>query len=168
MSLFGSSGIRGVVGQDFTVDLTVSISEAVGSLHQSIVLGRDTRTTGPMEREFREEVGYEFVPVACCRDADGVAIFAGELGGPAPPAEMEWRGFRELPEQLSFPLVEYLPLIAWARETMIDNIGRSSDRFSAIVRQCLGGSLLPDSSPFPTTEGSRTSSSPGRTSRPLY
>jgi phosphoglucosamine mutase len=48
MSLFGSSGIRGVVGQDFTVDLTVSISEAVGSLHQSIVLGRDTRTTGPM------------------------------------------------------------------------------------------------------------------------
>lgn len=71
-----------------------------------------------MEREFREEVGYEFVPVACCRDADGVAIFAGELGGPAPPAEMEWRGFRELPEQLSFPLVEYLPLIAWAREAM--------------------------------------------------
>lgn len=36
------------MGQDFTVDLTVSISEAVGSLHQSIVLGRDTRTTGPM------------------------------------------------------------------------------------------------------------------------
>jgi 8-oxo-dGTP diphosphatase len=71
-----------------------------------------------MEREFREEVGYEFVPVACCRDADGVAIFAGELGNPAPPAEMEWRGFRELPEQLSFPLVEYLPLIAWAREAM--------------------------------------------------
>lgn len=48
MSLFGSSGIRGVVGQDFTVDLSVSISEAVGSLHCSIVLGRDTRTSGPM------------------------------------------------------------------------------------------------------------------------
>jgi phosphoglucosamine mutase len=48
MSLFGSSGIRGVVGQDFTVDLAVSISEAVGSIHGSIVLGRDTRTSGPM------------------------------------------------------------------------------------------------------------------------
>ncbi len=48
MSLFGSSGIRGVVGQDFTVDLAVSISEAVGSIHDSIVLGRDTRTSGPM------------------------------------------------------------------------------------------------------------------------
>jgi phosphoglucosamine mutase len=48
MSLFGSSGIRGVVGQDFTVDLAVSISEAVGSLHSSIVLGRDTRTSGQM------------------------------------------------------------------------------------------------------------------------
>jgi phosphoglucosamine mutase len=46
--LFGSSGIRGVVGQDFTVDLAVSISEAVGSAYRRIVLGRDTRTSGPM------------------------------------------------------------------------------------------------------------------------
>ncbi|MBI0582895.1 MAG: phosphoglucosamine mutase [Methanomassiliicoccus sp.] len=48
MSLFGSSGIRGVIGQEFTVDLAVSIGEAVGSVHESIVLGRDTRTSGPM------------------------------------------------------------------------------------------------------------------------
>jgi len=70
-----------------------------------------------MKREFREEVGHEFVPVAC-RDVEGVAVFAGELGGPSPPGEMEWRSFTELPEKLSFPLVEYLPLIAWAREAM--------------------------------------------------
>lgn len=48
MSLFGSSGIRGVIGQDFTIDLAVSISEAVGSANRSIVLGRDTRVTGQM------------------------------------------------------------------------------------------------------------------------
>jgi 8-oxo-dGTP diphosphatase len=68
-----------------------------------------------MIREFREEVGHEFVPVSSM-DVDGVTVFAGELGGPLPPAEMEWRTFDELPPQLSFPLVEYLPLIAWARE----------------------------------------------------
>ncbi len=48
MSLFGSSGIRGVIGQDFTPDLAVSISEAVASNHHEIVIGRDTRTTGLM------------------------------------------------------------------------------------------------------------------------
>ncbi len=48
MSLFGSSGIRGVIGQDFTPDLAVSISEAVASMNHEIVLGRDTRTTGQM------------------------------------------------------------------------------------------------------------------------
>lgn len=48
MSLFGSSGIRGVIGQDFTPDLAVSISEAVASNNHEIVIGRDTRTTGPM------------------------------------------------------------------------------------------------------------------------
>jgi phosphoglucosamine mutase len=48
MSLFGSSGIRGVVGQGFTPELAVSIGEAVGSMNASIVLGRDTRTSGHM------------------------------------------------------------------------------------------------------------------------
>ncbi len=71
-----------------------------------------------MKREFREEVGREFIPFAFRTDADGVTVFAGELGGPALPAEMEWQGFRELPRKLSFPLCEYLPLIAWAREAM--------------------------------------------------
>ncbi len=48
MSLFGSSGIRGVIGRDFTIDLAVSISEAVASTSRDIVLGRDTRVTGQM------------------------------------------------------------------------------------------------------------------------
>mgnify|MGYP005835732037 CR=1 FL=1 len=48
MSLFGSSGIRGVVGQDFTVELAERIGEAVGSMYGRVALGRDTRTTGPL------------------------------------------------------------------------------------------------------------------------
>ncbi len=46
--MFGSSGIRGVIGQGFTPELAVSIGEAVGNMNGRIVLGRDTRTSGPM------------------------------------------------------------------------------------------------------------------------
>lgn len=48
MSLFGSSGIRGVVGADFTVDLAAKIGNAVGSLHGEIIHGRDPRLSGLM------------------------------------------------------------------------------------------------------------------------
>ena len=48
MSLFGSSGIRGVVGEDFTIELAVSIGAAVGDGNDELVLGRDTRTSGDM------------------------------------------------------------------------------------------------------------------------
>ncbi len=48
MSLFGSSGIRGVVGRDFTVDLAVRIGTAVGNLYRRVVVGKDTRTSGDM------------------------------------------------------------------------------------------------------------------------
>ena len=68
-----------------------------------------------MMREFREEVGREFVPLTST-DAGGVPVFTGEMGGPYGPAEMEWRTFERLPQPLSFPRVEYLALIEWARE----------------------------------------------------
>ena len=48
MRLFGSSGIRGVIGKDFTIELAESIGEAAGGMHGRIVMGRDTRTSGPM------------------------------------------------------------------------------------------------------------------------
>jgi phosphoglucosamine mutase len=48
MSLFGSSGIRGVVGQAITPDLALSIGAAVGSLGKEVVLAKDTRTSGDM------------------------------------------------------------------------------------------------------------------------
>ena len=68
-----------------------------------------------MLREFREEVGREFLPKASS-NIGGVSVYAGGLGGRPSKAEMEWRIFRELPRPLSFPLVEYISIIDWARE----------------------------------------------------
>ena len=48
MRLFGSSGIRGVIGEGFTIELAESIGKAAGGMHDHLVLGRDTRTSGPM------------------------------------------------------------------------------------------------------------------------
>ncbi|MGD0057482.1 MAG: phosphoglucosamine mutase [Methanomassiliicoccales archaeon] len=48
MSLFGSSGIRGVVGRDLTIDLASDIGSAVGTMYDRVVLGKDTRTSGDM------------------------------------------------------------------------------------------------------------------------
>jgi len=50
MTLFGSSGIRGVVGRDFTADLALRIGLAVGSEHPRMVVGNDPRTSGDMVR----------------------------------------------------------------------------------------------------------------------
>jgi phosphoglucosamine mutase len=48
MSLFGSSGIRGLVGKEFTVELCVNIGKAVGNRYHRIIIGKDTRTSGDM------------------------------------------------------------------------------------------------------------------------
>lgn len=48
MSLFGSSGIRGVVGQAITPELALSIGAAVGTLAREMVMAKDTRTSGDM------------------------------------------------------------------------------------------------------------------------
>jgi phosphoglucosamine mutase len=47
-SLFGSSGIRGLIGREISVDLVMSIGSAVGSRYDRVVIGRDTRTSGDM------------------------------------------------------------------------------------------------------------------------
>ena len=48
MGLFGSSGIRGLVGEAITPELCLKIGKAVGSEYEDIVLGKDTRTSGDM------------------------------------------------------------------------------------------------------------------------
>jgi 8-oxo-dGTP diphosphatase len=70
-----------------------------------------------MRREFREEVGYEFVPIAR-KEMEGGAVFTGRLGEKVQEGEMEWRLFHELPVKLSFPRVEYAALIEWARKQL--------------------------------------------------
>ena len=48
MSIFGSSGIRGSVGSEFTVELALNIGKAVGKRYRRIIIGKDTRTSGDM------------------------------------------------------------------------------------------------------------------------
>jgi len=43
---FGSSGIRGVAFEEFTMDLACRIGRAVGADHKDVVIGRDARLTG--------------------------------------------------------------------------------------------------------------------------
>lgn len=47
--LFGTNGVRGVVGKDLTPDLVMTIGQALGSMRKGrIAVGRDTRTSGDM------------------------------------------------------------------------------------------------------------------------
>lgn len=46
--LFGTNGVRGIIGSDMTPALALSIGLALGSMRTgSIAIGRDTRTSGP-------------------------------------------------------------------------------------------------------------------------
>jgi len=46
--LFGTNGVRGIVGQDMTPGLAFGIGAALGSMRRGrIAVGRDTRTSGP-------------------------------------------------------------------------------------------------------------------------
>lgn len=47
--LFGTNGVRGIVGKDLTPALMITIGEALGTMRKGrIAVGRDTRTTGEM------------------------------------------------------------------------------------------------------------------------
>ncbi len=46
--LFGSSGIRGIANKEITPGLALRVGLAVGTLHDSCVIGRDPRTSGEM------------------------------------------------------------------------------------------------------------------------
>ena len=48
MALFGSSGIRGLANKEITPELALNVGLAIGSLHKSVVCGRDPRTSGEM------------------------------------------------------------------------------------------------------------------------
>jgi phosphoglucosamine mutase len=48
MSLFGSSGIRGVVNELITPELAIQAGKALGLSNKNVVVGRDPRTSGQM------------------------------------------------------------------------------------------------------------------------
>ncbi len=48
MARFGSSGIRGLANIEVTPELALRVGKIVGELYNSAVIGRDSRTTGPM------------------------------------------------------------------------------------------------------------------------
>jgi len=48
LSLFGSSGVRGVVNKEFTPELAAAIGMAVGGSIDIAAVGMDSRTSGPM------------------------------------------------------------------------------------------------------------------------
>jgi phosphomannomutase/phosphoglucomutase len=61
--LFGSNGVRGVVNQDFTLELASCIAASAGSLlGKKMAVGRDGRTTSPM---FRDTVVSALLSVGC-------------------------------------------------------------------------------------------------------
>lgn len=68
-------------------------------------------------REFKEECGCTFVPMALIEHRGGF-VFSGLLSKPCFKAEMRWRMFSHLPKDLSFPEEEYSKLIEWAMDQL--------------------------------------------------
>jgi 8-oxo-dGTP pyrophosphatase MutT (NUDIX family) len=68
-------------------------------------------------REFREEAGVLFLPVGCI-DYEGGLVFSGEVINDDGKGEMRWQLFKELPQELAFPAVEYEAQLRWARDAI--------------------------------------------------
>ncbi|MFA5313152.1 MAG: NUDIX domain-containing protein [Methanomassiliicoccales archaeon] len=68
-------------------------------------------------REFMEETGQEFVPVAAMRCGPGT-VFSGILRVTGGEGEFRWELFGDLPKDLSFPEAEYIEQLDWARKEM--------------------------------------------------
>lgn len=74
-----------------------------------------------VSREFREETGYELVSSDILEKEDGGLVYLGRVGSKLPTApnvdEISEVGFfSELPEKLSFPLVEYRRMLDAAQK----------------------------------------------------
>ncbi|MBC7108643.1 MAG: NUDIX domain-containing protein [Methanomassiliicoccales archaeon] len=65
-------------------------------------------------REFVEEVGFEFIP-RCKIRTELYSIFVGKIGKRVADAEMSWRFFDSLPDELSFPAEEYAEVLKKVR-----------------------------------------------------
>ncbi len=73
MARFGSSGIRGLANVEVSPELALRVGKTVGELYNSVIVGRDPRTTGPM-------LASAFI--AGVLSAGGDAIDAGMVSTP--------------------------------------------------------------------------------------
>jgi phosphoglucosamine mutase len=83
--LFGTDGVRGVVGEDLTEDLVEQLGRAFGgwSRGSSVLVGRDTRASGPaLERALAEGLaaGGSNVVLGGVLPTPAVALLAQESG----------------------------------------------------------------------------------------
>src|SRR5215210_5767442 len=84
-SYFGTDGVRGVVGQDMTVDIVERLGRAatIWAGGGSVLVGRDTRASGP---QLERALARGIVSVGGCAVLAGVlptpavALFARDLG----------------------------------------------------------------------------------------
>ena len=82
-------------------------------------------------REFREETCHVVIGLQVLEREPGGIVYLGKVGWrlpgrPAPAEIVDLALFRELPEDLSFPLVEYQRLLAKAREARASRSSKDS------------------------------------------
>lgn len=68
--LFGTSGIRGVVGKEITLQLAFAIGKALGEAGKTIVIGRDSRKSG---KDLEEQLVSGIVSSNGCAQLLGIA-----------------------------------------------------------------------------------------------
>jgi 8-oxo-dGTP diphosphatase len=70
-------------------------------------------------REFREEVGHEFIPFSK-EEVPGGFVYTGRVGEKIGEGEMEWKPFDSLPSELAFPGYEYAEVLCWAKDRAVE------------------------------------------------
>ncbi|MGQ4556358.1 phosphoglucosamine mutase [Halobellus sp. GM3] len=87
MKLFGSSGTRGVVGEDLTPEFVLRIAEAAGTAWETdrAIVARDTRTTG------------EMLANAAASGLASVGVDVDRLGPTPTPSAVRYAGAYERP-----------------------------------------------------------------------
>jgi len=72
-----------------------------------------------VSREFREEVGHEFILLSK-EEVPGGAVCTGRMGKKIGEGEMEWNLFDSLPSDLAFPGYEYAEVLCWAKDRAVE------------------------------------------------
>ncbi|WP_394348661.1 phosphopentomutase/phosphoglucosamine mutase [Halovivax sp.] len=83
MSLFGTSGVRGPVGETVTAELALSVGRAVGSAAARVVVGRDVRESGAV---------LESAVHAGVRECGADVVDVGVASTPTIARSVGWRG----------------------------------------------------------------------------